>query len=80
LTGSERAFDTGGVISVHEVEGYRRSAAMAPLSPDACLRILTDLEQLVRERQQIAAILTGLPASFGAVRQTLNELQRLVTP
>ena len=65
-------------MTVHDIEGYRRSAAMAPLSPDAVQRILVDLDQLVRERQQIATILAMLPASFGAVRQTLNELQRLV--
>ena len=65
LTLAERAFDTREVLTVHDIEGYRRSAAMAPLSPDAVQRILGDVEQLARERQQIAAILAELPASFG---------------
>ena len=77
MTRDEQAFDTGRVIDVHELEGYRRSAAMAPLSPDAVQRILDYLGRLVAEREQITAILAALPASFGAVRQTLNELQRL---
>jgi hypothetical protein len=32
----------------------------------------------VRERAEIARLLADLPASFGAVRSTLNELQKLV--
>ncbi|MEO6124823.1 MAG: hypothetical protein ABIR32_14050 [Ilumatobacteraceae bacterium] len=34
--------------------------------------------ELLHERAQIAAVLAGLPSSFGAVRQALNALQRLV--
>ena len=41
-------------------------------------RVLEACDRLVRERQQIAALLADLPTSFGAVRQTLNELQRIV--
>jgi hypothetical protein len=48
-------------------------AAMAPLSPFACLRILTDLEQLARERQQIAAILSG---AARIIRRCQTDTQR----
>ena len=51
---------------------------MAPLSKDETFRVLAELDQLVRERAEIARLLADLPTSFGAVRATLNELQQLV--
>jgi hypothetical protein len=73
-------FDTGRVLTVHELENIRRSAAMAPLSRDETARLIAEIERLVAERQQITNLLADLPSSFGAVRRTLNELQRVVAP
>ena len=67
-----------GMLTVGEIEIIRRSAAMARLSKDETFRVLEVCDRLVRERQQIAALLAHLPTSFGAVRDTLNELQRIV--
>ena len=47
---------------------------MAPLSKNETLRVLDESDRLVRERAEIARLLAALPASFGAVRSTLNEL------
>ncbi len=65
-------------MSSHELEGIRRSAAMAPLSKDETERLIAACGQLIRERVQIAALLADLPPSFSAVRAALNELQRLI--
>jgi hypothetical protein len=66
------------MLTTHDIEGLRRSAAMAPLSKNEALRVLDETDRLVRERAEIARLLADLPASFGAVRSTLNELQKLV--
>jgi hypothetical protein len=66
------------MLTLHDVEGSRRSAAMAPLSRDETVRLLDTCTQLLRERSQIAEVLGRLPASFGDVREALNELQRIV--
>jgi hypothetical protein len=60
------------------VESIRRSAAMAPLSSDEAFRVLAALEQLLRERARIAALLADLPESWTKVRGVLNELQAIV--
>jgi hypothetical protein len=70
-------FDTGVMLTVNDVEGIRRSAAMAPLSSDEAFRILEACDQLLRERR-IVAVLADLPASWGQVRKVLNELQAIV--
>lgn len=72
-------FDTGGMMTVHDLEIIRRSAAMAPLSRGEAFRLIEEFDKLLRERAQIATILADLPSSFQAVRAALNELQRLVT-
>ena len=74
----EHLFDTGRVLTVHEIEIIRRSAAMAPLSQEETFRVLEACDQLVRERAQIAAALADLPTSWATVRAALNDLQRLV--
>jgi hypothetical protein len=66
------------MLTIHDIEGLRRSAAMAPLSQAQTVRVLDEIDGLVRERAEIARVLAELPTSFGAVRSTLNELQRLV--
>jgi hypothetical protein len=67
-----------GMRTTHDIEGLRRSAAMAPLSHSETLRVLDEIDGLVRERVEIACQLAELPSTFGAVRSTLNELQKLV--
>ena len=66
------------MLTVNDVEGIRRSAAMAPLSSDEAFRVLETCDQLLRERDRIAAALADLPASFRQVRRVLNELQAIV--
>ena len=66
------------MLTTHDIEGLRRSAAMAPLSQNETLRVLDETDRLVRERAEIARLLADLPKSFGAVRSTLNELQKMV--
>ena len=68
------------MLTAHDIEGFRRSAAMAPLSHDSTMAVLDECARLLREREQIATVLTDLPSSFAAVRVALNELQRLVQP
>ena len=74
----EHMFDTRGMLSLHDVEGSRRSLAMAPLSRAESDRLLDTCSQLLQERAQITALLERLPNSFGEVRQLLNELQLLI--
>ena len=71
-------FDTVSMLSVYDIEGFRRSAAMAPLSKEETFRILDECARMIDERSRMAGVLADLPASFGAVRAALNELQVLV--
>jgi hypothetical protein len=73
----EQMYDHG-MLTTHDIEGLRRSAAMAPLSKNETLRVLDETDRLVRERAEIARLLADLTASFGAVRSTLNKLQKLI--
>lgn len=66
-------------LSLHDIESMRRSHAMAPLSPEAVAELLDTCNQLARERQEIAAVLTDLPESVSALRAALNRLHRLVS-
>jgi hypothetical protein len=76
LTGYEHLFDTGRVLTAAELEGLRRSAAMAPLGQADTARLIEAYTQLAAERAQIAAVLARLPRSWAEVRAALNELQR----
>jgi hypothetical protein len=66
------------MLTINDVEGIRRSAAMAPLSSDEAFRVLATCDQLLRERARIAAVMADLPASWSQVRKVLNELQAIV--
>jgi hypothetical protein len=72
-------FDTGRVLTIHDVESIRRSAAMAPMSQDEAFRVLEACDQLLRERARIAGVLAELPSSWAEVRRSLNELQAIVS-
>jgi hypothetical protein len=66
------------MLTIHDIEGLRRSVAMEPLSHAQTVRVLDEIDGLVRDRAEVARVLAGLPTSFGAVRSTLNELQKRV--
>lgn len=67
------------MLKVHEIEGLRRSNAMAPLSQSHVAEILESCAAMARERQAIVDVLSGLTPPFRDVRQALNELQRIVS-
>jgi hypothetical protein len=67
------------VMTLSELEITRRSAAMAPLSPLAVNQLLADMQQLLLERERITAIVANLPPTMGALRESLNELHRVVS-
>lgn len=66
------------MLQRQEIEGLRRSAAMAPLSSDAVRQLLECCDQMAREREQIAAVLERLPTSWASVRDALNRLQGII--
>jgi hypothetical protein len=66
------------MLDRHEIEGLRRSAAMAPLSPSAIVELLDSCDQLVRQREQILTVLDDLAQSWTTVRSALNELHKIV--
>ena len=67
------------VMTLSELEITRRSAAMAPLSPTAVNQLLADMQQLLLERERITAIVANLPPTMGSLRESLNELHRVVS-
>ena len=67
------------VMTLSELEITRRSAAMAPLSPMAVNQLLADMQQLLLERERITAIVANLPSTMGSLRESLNELHRVVS-
>jgi DNA-binding transcriptional regulator YbjK len=67
------------MLQRHEIEGLRRSAAMAPLAPAAVSQLIECCEQMAREREQIAAVLDRLPTSWASVRDALNRLHTILS-
>jgi hypothetical protein len=68
LSPSSNTCTVAEMLTIHDIEGLRRPAAMAPLSHTQTLRVLDEIDGLVRERAEIARVLADLPTSFGAVR------------
>lgn len=66
-------------MTLSELEITRRSAAMAPLSQSAVNQLLEELRLLLVERQQIGAIVADLPPTVGSLRESLNELHRVLS-
>ena len=66
------------MVTLSELESLRRSQAIAPLPSSQVLAIIDACDQLVRERDRIAAIVAGLPTSFSELRMALNELHRIL--
>jgi hypothetical protein len=67
-----------GVMTLSELEITRRSAAMAPLSPTAVGQLLDEMHRLLIERERIGAIVANLPPTMGSLRESLNELHRVL--
>ena len=67
-----------GMVTLSELESLRRSQAMAPLPSSQVIAIIDACDQLVREREQVAAIVAGLPTTFSELRTALNELHRIL--
>jgi hypothetical protein len=67
------------VMTLSELEITRRSAAMAPLSPTAVNQLLEEMQRLLVERQRVSAIVANLPPTIGALRESLNELHKMLS-
>ena len=67
------------VMTLSELEITRRSAAMAPLSQPAVNQLLEELRLLLVERERVSAIVANLPPTMGSLRESLNELYRMLT-
>ena len=67
------------VMTLSELEITRRSAAMAPLSQTAVNQLLEELRLLLVERERVSAIVANLPPTVGSLRESLNELHRMLT-
>jgi hypothetical protein len=67
------------VMTLSELEITRRSAAMAPLSQAAVNQLLEELRLLLVERARVSAIVANLPPTMGSLRESLNELHRMLT-
>ena len=67
------------VMTLSELEITRRSAAMAPLAPTAVMQLLEEMHRLLLERERVSAIVASLPPTMGSLRESLNELHRLLS-
>lgn len=67
------------MLDLPELQAIRRSAAMAPLSPDSMRELLETCELLLRERARATALLEELRPAWAAVREALNGLARTVS-
>jgi hypothetical protein len=67
------------VMTLSELEITRRSAAMAPLSQPAVNQLLEELRLLLVERERVSAIVANLPPTMGSLRESLNELHRVLS-
>lgn len=67
------------MLSLPELEAIRRSAAMAPLSPDAMNELLDTCDVLLRQRVRSGELVEQLRPAWATVRETLNELAGQLT-
>ena len=68
----------GMMLRAHDIEGLRRSNAMAPLSQSHVCELIESCAAMAREREQIRNILAELSSPFGDVRKALNEMHRIL--
>jgi hypothetical protein len=81
LASIERLFDTDTVerVTKNELPSLRQSVGAAPLTALQSMRLIDTVDALLDEREAIAKLLLGeLPSSLRDLRQTLNELARIV--
>jgi hypothetical protein len=67
-------------LSVEEIEGLRRSQAMAPLSASHVEQLLETAGELARRQREIDKVLASLGTRWPGVRAALNELAKLTKP
>jgi hypothetical protein len=61
-------------LKEHEVEGMRRSAAMAPLSPNSVEGLLRSHAELSADWSEVEGLLRRLGPAWAELRSILNEL------
>ena len=66
------------MLRVQDIEGLRRSNAMAPLSQAHVAELIESCAAMAREREQIRLVLAELSSPFGDLRKALNEMQRIL--
>ncbi len=67
-------------LSVEEIEGLRRSAAMSALPASQVDELLATAAELARRQREIAKVLHSLGSRWPSVRAALNELAKLTGP
>jgi hypothetical protein len=68
----------GTWLKPHEVEGMRRSAAMAPLSTNSVERLLRSHAELSADWAEVEGLLRRLGPAWAELRSILNELNAVV--
>jgi len=61
-------------IPAHEIPTLLRSAAMAPLSPQTVRDVLEAYRDLLREHDELRALLSRLSPAWIELRNVVNEL------
>ena len=71
-------FDTRSMARrrASEIDGIRRSAVMAPLSPSAVQELLDDYQAALARLERVGEVLQRLGPPWQASRDALNELSR----
>jgi hypothetical protein len=71
-------FDTGPMAPrrAAEIEGLRRSAAIAALSPSTMQELLDDYQDALARLERVGEVLRKLGPPWQASRDALNELSR----
>ena len=59
-----------------EIDGIRRSAVMAPLSPSAVQELLDDYKDALTKLERVSEVLRKLGPPWQVSRDALNELSR----
>ena len=67
-------------LSVEQIEGLRRSQAMAQLSATHVDELLETAGELARRQREIDKVLASLHSRWPGVRAALNELVKLTRP
>ena len=77
----EHVFDNRPMerVTKNELPSLRQSVGAAPLTSLQAVRLIDTVQVLLEEREAIAQLLLGdLPSSLRELRDTLNEMARIV--